>query len=365
MGEGIKGRRTLHLRVNPGEATAEHPAIRQAAAILQAGGLVAFATETVYGLGAHALDPLAGGKIFEAKQRPAWDPLIVHIAEGSMAADLTTELPEPARRWMEAFWPGPLTLLLPRSRAVPDEVTAGRPRVGLRVPRHPVAQAVLRACGLPIAAPSANLFSHVSPSTAEHVLADLEGRIDAVLDGGPTEHGVESTVVDACEDPCLLYRPGAVTLEQLQAVWPRVVAAEQAGDRDSREPSSLASPGLGMRHYAPRAELVLIEHGIEHGSEQAAALLAAALGISPERVGVLLPSGLLSAAQEVSLPGTLVIYPWGAWGSREELAHRLFSGLRSLDAAGVERILCPLPADEGLGRALCDRLRKAARPARG
>src|ERR1700722_14579157 len=186
-------------------------ALDQAAEILRAGGTVALPTETVYGLGANALDATAVAKIFAAKQRPAWDPIIVHVADEAMTASVVTEISEPAsariRALMAAFWPGPLTLLLPRSAAVPDIVTAGRPLVGIRMPAHPVALELIRRAGVPIAAPSANRFGHTSPTTAAHVLADLDGRIDVVLDAGPTAHGVESTVLDPNQSPMIIYRP--------------------------------------------------------------------------------------------------------------------------------------------------------------
>src|SRR6266542_4842749 len=174
-----------------GDPIAKDPALLKAAAILRGGGLVAFPTETVYGLGANALDAIAVEKIFAAKQRPHWDPIIVHVAEAAAARGLIAEWPEAAERLAQAFWPGPLTLLLPRETVVPDVVTAGRANVGLRVPAHTVARALIAAAGVPIAAPSANRFGHTSPTTAEHVLADLDGRIDAVLDAGGCAIGLE------------------------------------------------------------------------------------------------------------------------------------------------------------------------------
>ena len=194
--------KTLRLKVDPAHLDTEESksAIAQAAQILRAGGLVALPTETVYGLGANALDASAVTRIFEAKQRPSWDPIIVHIAgpvaQNPMLEPLVTNLPPVAHDLMRAFWPGPLTLLLPRTAAVPDIVTAGRPLVGIRMPAHPVAFELIRQAGIPVAAPSANVFGHISPTTAAHVLEDLDGKIDAVLDAGPTQHGVESTVLD-------------------------------------------------------------------------------------------------------------------------------------------------------------------------
>ena len=193
-------------------------ALHCAAEILRNGGLVALPTETVYGLGANTLNGAAVAGIFAAKQRPAWDPIIIHISDLGMLEGLVQDVPEAARRLMKAFWPGPLTLLLPRSATVPDAVTAGRALVGVRMPAHPVALELIRRAGVPVAAPSANLFGHISPTTAAHVLEDLDGRIDAVLDGGSTAHGVESTVLDPCQIPMVIYRPGAVTVEQIREV---------------------------------------------------------------------------------------------------------------------------------------------------
>src|SRR5271167_1169804 len=210
---------TLRLRVELEnmDGPESQQALDKAAAILRRGGTVALPTETVYGLGANALDAAAVAAIFKAKERPGWDPLIVHVADEAMLATLVAEVPEAARLLMRAFWPGPLTLLLPRSARVPDAVTAGRPLMGVRMPAHPVALEVIRRAGVPIAAPSANRFGHTSPTTAAHVLDDLDGHIDAVVDAGPTAFGVESTVLDATVEPMVVYRPGAVTIEQIRA----------------------------------------------------------------------------------------------------------------------------------------------------
>jgi L-threonylcarbamoyladenylate synthase len=345
---------TVRLRAeNAGDVT-------RAAEMLRAGKLVAFATETVYGLGANALSDEAVAGIFAAKQRPAWDPLIVHVAgveEIARVAVVEGELRERVERLARAFWPGPLTLLLPKVEAIPASVTAGRPLVGVRVPRHPAAQALLRAAGVPVAAPSANRFGHTSPTTAEHVMADLGGRIDAVLDAGPTQVGVESTVVDATRTPMVLYRPGAVTAEQLRAAAGVEVEVFVAA-KEEGAPESLPSPGVGIRHYAPRARVVLVE-----GTE--AAVRRAVDGVG--KVGVMLPEGWElreSGSEEVrgSDKNSLnVVWRWGAWDRPEELAARLFAGLRELDAAGVERIVCPMPEKGAVRDAIRDRLMKAAR----
>ena len=321
--------------------------------MLRSGGLVAFPTETVYGLGANALDPAAVARIFAAKQRPAWDPVIVHIAEHSMLDRLVSTLPENARTLIAAFWPGPLTLLLPRSNAVPDAVTAGRPLVGIRMPSHPVASELIRRAGVPVAAPSANTFSRTSPTTAAHVLEDLDGRIDAVLDAGPTAHGVESTVLDPTQSPMVIYRPGAITAEQTEAVAGAVEVFKAEVAPRAEPPQALPSPGVGLRHYAPRATLVLVE-----GDDVARKLAEAATSYPEDRLGILCPA-------DVFLPPGLSaeIFTWGRWSAPEEMARHLYAGLRTLDARGCTVVLCPVPGSKGIGAAIRDRLHKAARKA--
>lgn len=350
--------RTLHLTVDRHDLSqsASQTSIQLAAGILRKGGTVAFPTETVYGLGANALDPEAVARIFAAKQRPSWDPLIVHVLNRDMLDQVAVSIPGNAARLMDVFWPGPLTLLLPRHPSIPEIVTAGRPRVGVRMPEHPVAQALLAASGLPLAAPSANAFGRTSPTTAQHVAEDLEGRIDAILDSGETTHGLESTVVDTCEDPCVVYRPGVVTLEQIRAVCGAAVAFREPAKVRHAQPESLPSPGIGLRHYAPRARLLLVEG---EGEKQLETFKTALLAnkATGEKLGLMLPDAFETAAIDCQA----VVYRWGHWKDSEELAQRLFAGLRWLDAAGVTTILCPLPPERGLGVAIQDRLRKAAR----
>ncbi|MES2393382.1 MAG: L-threonylcarbamoyladenylate synthase [Acidobacteriota bacterium] len=346
---------TLHL-------DASRPADRERAAqILREGRLVAFATETVYGLGANALSADAVARIFEAKKRPSWDPLIVHLASASQLADITRLPPPLAFRisaLANAFWPGPLTLLLPRNANIPDAVTAGGPLVGVRVPAHPAALALLEAAHLPIAAPSANLYGHTSPTTAAHVLADLDGRIDAVLDAGPTSIGLESTVLDPTQTPMVLYRPGAITASRLTAVTGVAVEIFQPGESSPSTPQqALPSPGVGLRHYAPHARLVLVE-----GSSEALNRELLTLANDPtHHVGVLIPSGWPVDIFSHKYPA--ILEPWADWNDPHSLAARLFAGLRSLDDRGATVIVCPLPEPGGMSDAIRDRLRKAARPA--
>ncbi len=369
--------RTLHLRIASPVFTenlsawkpsaTDAAALDQAAAILRSGGTVAMPTETVYGLAANALDPAAIEKIFVAKQRPHWDPLIVHVADASMTGAVTANIPLAAQSLIAAFWPGPLTLLLPRSPLVPDAVTASRPLVGVRQPRHPVALELIRRAGLPLAAPSANRFGHVSPTTAEHVLEDLDGRIDAVLDAGPTACGVESTVVDPTQQPLLIYRPGAISAAQLAAtltplglavsLWQTttLAAASAATPRES-----LPSPGVGLRHYAPRARLILVPASVD--------AIVSTLRHLPSQAfpaGLLLPQNLPGLASSDALSheaGNVLCFPWGNWLDPDSLASSLYAGLRQLDASGCASILAPIPASDGIGAAILDRLRKAAVP---
>jgi L-threonylcarbamoyladenylate synthase len=350
--------KTLRLIIDPDhlETRDAQEALDRAAGILRAGGLVALPTETVYGLGANALDAGALGRIFEAKQRPAWDPVIVHIADFAMLDGLVTEVPDAARRLMEAFWPGPLTLLLPRSSAVPDAVTAGRPLVGVRMPAHPVALELIRRAGVPVAAPSANTFGHISPTTADHVLDDLDGRIDAVLDAGPTRQGVESTVLDPRQSPMVIYRPGAVTAVQIRDTAGAVEVFRGSHALVETPQSALPSPGVGLRHYAPKARLVLVGAPLKDLRQR---LSEAATCLRKERIGLMLPAEFTSPIRKA------VVFSWGRWTVPEELARNLYAGLRALDAQGCTVILCPVPPGEGIGAATRDRLIKATRGPKG
>lgn len=322
----------------------------RAAEILRAGGTVAFPTETVYGLGANALNSSAVAKIFAAKMRPAWDPLIVHVENQQMLARVAAvpaELHPKVQAIANAFWPGPLTILLPRTPEVPDAVTAGRSLVGVRMPAHPVARDLLRRAGVPIAAPSANLFGRPSPTTAAHVLADLDGRIDAVLDGGPANVGVESTVFDFAARA--IYRPGAISAAMIAKVIGEEVRLVAAPDQPgSGVPDSLPSPGMGIRHYAPTARMILVA-----GQQE---LLAEVSKHPGDEVGAMLPDGWDKGTAGVA-------FRWGPWNNAEILARLLYFGLRFLDEQEVKFIVCPVPQMHiPLAEALRERLEKAARP---
>ena len=327
-------------------------AIARAAVVLRRGGIVAFPTETVYGLGAHALDRTAVRRIFEAKGRPANDPLIVHVRSIDDLPPLVAVVPSDVHRLAERFWPGPLTVVLPRSPLIPDEVTAGLPTVAVRVPANKVAQALIEAAGLPIAAPSANLFSRPSPTNADHVLQDLDGRIDMVLDAGPTLVGVESTVLDLSHDVPIVLRPGAVTLEMLHDALPHVQMREAIVPMSADVP--MPAPGLLSRHYSPRAPVTLYEGEplavvarLDRDARDAAS--------AGKRVGII-------AADEDQLADVIAhVVRLGPQGDLAVVAARLYAALRELDAAGVDLILVrSFPESSGLGLAIRDRLRRAA-----
>ncbi|MFF1284541.1 L-threonylcarbamoyladenylate synthase [Streptomyces sp. NPDC058299] len=314
--------------------------IEKAAGALRAGGLVALPTETVYGLGANAEDPAAVSRIFQVKGRPASHPLIVHIGGAEHLDDWVQEVPATARLLAERFWPGPLTLVLRRGRRVPLEATGGLETVAVRVPDHPVALALLSAFGGGVTAPSANRFGSVSPTTADDVRAELGDAVDFVLDGGPCEVGVESTIVDATGDAPTILRPGGVTREDLEAVLGCPLAVPAT--------SHIRVPGQHPSHYAPRARVVLVEPEKVVGEAE----LAQELG---HRVGVFLPAAFAGAEVKahavVAVPGSMAAYARGLYGF-----------LRELDQQGCDLIVASLPAEEGLGLAIANRLRRAAGP---
>jgi L-threonylcarbamoyladenylate synthase len=336
----LRQMRTAVRKISPEN---ENAALCEAADVLRRGGLVAFPTETVYGLGADALNALAVEKIFAAKRRPKWDPLIVHIATWTMLEQVAYEVSERARLLMAAFWPGPLTLLLPRGDRIADVVTASRPLVAVRWPAHPLARALIAAADTPIAAPSANLFNHVSPTSAQHVLADLDGRIDMVLDGGVTDLGLESCVMDPNANPPLVYRPGSIRRAELEnVVGP--VRFFRAGCDDASQRESEPSPGTTSRHYAPRARVILVNSQAE---------LEQAGRDGNFRAGVMLPDNWTA-------PPSATIFNWGRFDDAAQLGHNLYAGLRWLDEQSVDVIFCPLPPELDTTRALRDRLLKAA-----
>lgn len=312
--------------------------IAEAARLLAAGGLVAFPTETVYGLGARARDPVAVARIFAAKGRPADHPLIVHLGHRDWMTAWADPIPEVAWRLAEAFWPGPLTLILRRRPGVPDAVTGGLDTVALRVPSHPQALALLAALGEGIAAPSANRYGRVSPTHADHVREELGGTIDGLVDGGPCSVGVESTIVDLSAGTVRLLRPGAVTAEQIEAV----LGTSTAPTNDRPAPRA---PGSDASHYAPLAKVVLANQG----AVQDTALDWASRGLSVGLLSPELPAPLEGQVQWLPLPA-----------SAEDQARVLYARLREADHLGLAVLVASLPPETGLGQALRDRLRRAA-----
>ena len=308
-----------------------------AAALLRDGKLVAFATETVYGLGANALDERAVAKVFKAKNRPRFDPLILHVPSMDCIDGLVTEFPDAARQLADRFWPGPLTLVLPKSETVPDLVTAGLGTVAIRIPDHPQALDLLQQAGVPVAAPSANPFGQVSPTTAAHVAEQLGERIDYILDGGACRVGVESTVLQMVGDTPLLLRPGGLPAEEIEAIVGPVSIPDPGA-----HPSAQAQPAPGMlpRHYAPRTPLTITRDP------------------TPDTKSCGLMS--LGPVEETAAARFAAVEVLSATGDLTEAAAHFFAALRRLDAARVDRIFASPFPEEGLGRALNDRLSRAA-----
>ncbi|GCE12551.1 L-threonylcarbamoyladenylate synthase [Tengunoibacter tsumagoiensis] len=340
---------TQILAVQPAEPEAAK--IAQAATLIQAGELVVFPTETVYGLGANALNPQAVEQIFVAKGRPFNDPLIVHIAALETLQTLVSTLPPLALPLAQAFWPGPLTMIMPASSRVPGMVTAGLETVAIRMPRHPIALSLIRSAGLPIAAPSANRFMHVSPTTAQHVLADLQGRVPLILDGGACEVGVESTVLDLCSTIPTILRPGGISLEALRTIIPEVQVAAPRTKHDE-EQQALYAPGQMLVHYAPSVPAYLFE-GSKESLRQRMLTEIQRYHQQGQQVGVL----LADEDEDYFNKSGATLYLLGK--TPEQVATRLFAGLRTLEDAGVQVILCRSFTEEGLGRAVKDRLLKA------
>ncbi len=315
-------------------------AIARAAELLRRGKPVAFPTETVYGLGADALNPEAVARVFEVKRRPRFDPLIVHVADPEEIERLCTRVDERARALIGEFWPGPLTLVLPKRERVPEIVTAGLPTVAVRMPNHPVALELIRKAGTPIAAPSANPFGYLSPTTAEHVREQLGEQVELILDGGPCPVGVESTVLDLTEEEPQLLRAGGVPVEELERALGGKIRVPQAGDRPR-------SPGQLPRHYSPRTPLRLLAPG--EGERE---------DVGPpegRRVGL-----LLFRRPKTPLRGYAHVEVLSEGGDLREAAARLFAALHRMDRAGLDLILAEPAPEEGLGVAINERLRKAA-----
>jgi len=377
---------TRYLTVNPENPDPE--AITEAAAVIRSGGTVAFPTETVYGLGANGLDPAAVERIFIAKGRPRRNPLILHVASTEQARRLVTDWPVVADNLAARFWPGPLTLILPRAAMIPDLVTAGLPSVALRMPSHSVALALIRKSGVPIAAPSANLSGSPSPTLATHVLADLDGKIDIVLDGGPADIGVESTILALIGEQPVLLRPGGVTREDLEQVLGKVLVHDTAipgknavitgttPDGPEVDPQDLAAdpsmepgvqatpcPGTLFRHYAPRAEALVVTGDSRDQRAKVGDYLAAHPG---RKVALLATAENATVYLQMMVGGGTTgtapvhVEVLGSRSRPEEIASRLFSALRRCDQAGAQVILMEAIPLSGIGLAVMNRLYRAA-----
>ncbi|MCI8497546.1 MAG: threonylcarbamoyl-AMP synthase [Clostridiales bacterium] len=341
--KGVFVLNTQHILIHT--PCAGDPGILSAADILKAGGLVAIPTETVYGLAANALDETAVGHIFEAKGRPQDNPLIVHIARLEDWEPLVSDIPPKARLLAERFWPGPLTIILPKSGLIPAAVSAGLDTVAVRCPSHPAARAVIEASGLPLAAPSANTSGRPSPTCAGHVLHDLGGKIDAVLDGGECGVGLESTVISLCGDVPRLLRPGGVTAEQLRETIGEV-EIDPAVLSQLQEGQTAMSPGMKYKHYSPRSRVVILDGN----GEQYRAYLLSHKQEKPVA---------LCFEEDLPLPGIPFVC-YGSERSPESQAHRLFDALRQVDGLDANIVYARCPDKSGVGLAVYNRLIRAA-----
>ena len=326
--------------------------IELAATLLKEGCVVAFPTETVYGLGANGLDTAAVGRIFEAKGRPADNPLILHVAQPKEARSLYRAIPDKASRLMNAFWPGPLTVILESAEVVPAVARAGLPTVAVRCPAHEWARRLIARCGFPLAAPSANLSGRPSPTTAQAVLEDMDGRIPLILDGGPCSVGLESTVVTLSDGVPRILRPGGVTAEQMTAVI-GPVCVDDAVLRALGVGAVAQSPGMKYRHYAPRAALTVVGGGREPAADRIRALYdeAMALGQNP---------AVMAKAGNEALYGGRAVYSLGSCGNAESMGAALFETLRRVDADGRTAVFAEAVEPQGFGLAVMNRLLRAA-----
>ncbi len=327
--------------------------MQEAAALILAGELVAFPTETVYGLGANAFDAAAVDKIFAAKGRPASDPLIAHIYVIAQLAQICHSVPDVTWDLAQAFWPGPLTLVLPKQDCIPPNVSAGLPTVAVRMPNHRVPYLLLRLADVPIVAPSANLFSRPSPTLAQHVLDDLNGRIPLILDAGPTDIGVESTVLDLTQETPMILRPGGLPIEQLRTVVPAVRYSPRYAAM-AQDAEATASPGMMIKHYSPNAEVLLFTGPLQP-------VLRQMKEAAQERIAAGQSVGMLIADEDVDyFAGSgAQITALGSQAALPRIAQTLFAGMRSLEHAGVDVIITRTFDRAGLGLAIADRLIRA------
>ncbi|MBS7635823.1 threonylcarbamoyl-AMP synthase [Candidatus Bathyarchaeota archaeon] len=344
-------KKTLVFKVSPKNPDVK--IIREAADIIRKGGLVAFPTETVYGLGADALNAEAVLALFKAKRRPLDNPPIVHVGRFEDVYKLVREIPAKADILMKTFWPGPLTLVFKRSSIVPNVTVAGLDTIAVRMPKHNVALALIRESGCPIAAPSANLAGRPSPTAAEHVLEDLDGRIDAVLDAGPTRIGVESTVLDMTVHPPQILRPGGTPLEALEGIVGKVELHPVAVAEKRLPVERARSPGMKHRHYAPKAKLIVVEGELSAVVKKITELVKR---YREQNMKV----GVLATDETANLYGADVVKSLGSRSHLDVVARNLFRLLREFDVEGVNIIIAEGVPTQGLGLAIMNRLRKAS-----
>lgn len=332
----------------------EEESLKKPAEILRQGGLVAFPTETVYGLGANALSEEAAGKIYAAKGRPSDNPLIVHIADFEALPPLVSAIPEAGKKLMEAFWPGPLTLIFPKSSLVPGTTTGGLDTVAVRMPADKTARALIRLSGVPVAAPSANTSGRPSPTTADHVWQDMNGRIEMIVDGGPVGIGVESTIIDVSWEEPMILRPGAVTQEMAFQVLGRRIRLDPAiTEGPVKEDIRPKAPGMKYKHYAPKAELTLVE-----GEERLVALTINRL--VKERLSEGFSAGIICTDETMGEYPAGMVKSIGLRKKEETIAHNLYGVLRDFDDQGVDYIYSESFSRDHLGQAIMNRLIKAA-----
>lgn len=325
---------------------------REAAQIIRAGGLVAFPTETVYGLGANALNAEAAAKIYAAKGRPSDNPLIAHIADREQLEQVAAYIPDAARILMDAYWPGPLTMIFRKKSIVPDGTTGGLDTVAVRMPDHPAALRLIREAGVPIAAPSANLSGRPSPTTAGHTAEDMDGRIEMILDGGPCRIGIESTILDLTEEIPVILRPGYITYEMLVRLLGEV-KVDKALDPEQWKYFRPKAPGQKYRHYAPKAPMTLVEGDTEAVTEKIRELAAAAEA-EGRKVGI------ICTDETMDCYPSGICHSLGSRASLDSVAHNLYDILRSFDEEAVEEILSETFSSSEFGSAVMNRMLKAA-----
>ncbi len=334
------------VKIDP--ANIDEKAIEKAGEIIKKGGLVAFPTETVYGLGANALDEEASRKIFEAKGRPSDNPLIAHISSIEMLDDLVKDVSDVAKKLIEKFWPGPMTLIFKKKDIVPDSTTGGLDTLAVRFPRHQIAKALIEKSGLPIAAPSANISGKPSPTTGAHVIEDLSGKVDMIIDGGEVGLGLESTIIDVTDKPVML-RPGFITQEMLEQVIEEV-SIDQTIFKKPSEDFAPKAPGMKYRHYAPKTELVIVRGGAENVAHKIQE------EIKDKNAAIITVDQHLDLYKNVDAK----VVSWGNLEKMDEIAHKIFESLREVDEWGVDVIYCEAFEEKDLGLAVMNRLTKAA-----